>query len=67
MEIYELETKNGRTFRVAIANNSQMKRLNKVISDNKNGKSYEKFIRVDCIKNGIHSIKDFEKLSDSLQ
>jgi hypothetical protein len=66
MNIFELETKNGRVFRVAIENKSQLNRLRKVIADNKN-KSYEVFTRIDDNKlNGIHDIKTFERLADSL-
>jgi len=65
MKIYELETKNGRVFRVAIENDNQQKRLSKIISENEK-KSYEKFIRIEVVKNGIHNIKEFEALADSL-
>lgn len=65
MMIYELETKNGRTFRVAVANKSQEKRLMKVIGDNKS-KSYEVFVRVEVVNNGIHDVKQFESLAHSL-
>ena len=65
MNIWELETKNGRIFRVAIENDSQTKRLIKKIAENKN-KTYEVFTRVETVKNGIHNIKDFEGLADSL-
>ena len=65
MNIYELETKNGRTFRVAIENDSQLTRLYKKVEENKT-KTYEVFTRVECITNGIHNIKDFETLVDSL-
>lgn len=67
MNIWELETKNGRIFRVAIENKSQLKRIKKVIADNKN-KEYEIFIRIDTnALNGIHEIKSFENLANSLQ
>jgi len=65
MKCYELETKNGRTFRVAINNDSQEQRLLKKVNENK-GK-YEEFVRVEVVMDGIHDIKDFEKLADSLQ
>lgn len=65
MKIYELETKNGRVFRVAIQNPGQEKRLFKVIGDNKK-KDYEVFSRVECTNNGIHDIANFEKLADTL-
>lgn len=65
MQIFELETKNGRIFRVAIVNKSQKQKLFKAIADNKN-KSYEVFVRTEVITNGIHDIKQFEKLADSL-
>jgi len=63
--VYELETKNGRIFRVAVDNKNQIDRLFKKVNENK-GK-YEEFIRIEVITNGIHNIKDFEKLADSLQ
>jgi len=66
MQIYELETKNGRIFRVAVENKSQEKRLDKIVAKNKD-KSYEVFTRIECVKNGIHNIKDFEALVNSLQ
>lgn len=66
MKIWELETKNGRIFRVAIQNENQQKRLMKKIKENES-KSYENFIRIEVVKNGIHDINDFEKLADSLQ
>lgn len=65
MKIYELETKNGRVFRVAVANKSQEKRLLRAVQNNKT-KSYEVFIRAEVVVNGIHDIKQFEKLADTL-
>jgi hypothetical protein len=65
MKIYELETKNGRIFRVGVTNRSQEKRLNKKIAENKK-RYYEVFTRIECVKNGIHNIKDFEALVDTL-
>jgi len=65
MKIFELETKNGRIFRVAIDNKNQEKRFLKKVAENKN-KSYEVFKRVECVKNGIHNIKDFEALANTL-
>lgn len=66
MNIWKLETQNGRVFKVAIANAAQEKRLRKVIAKNST-KTYEKFISVEVITNGIQSIKDFELLADTLQ
>ena len=65
MQIYELETKNGRIFRVATENKNQLDRLNRVVAKNKN-KTYEVFIRVEAVNNGIHNMKDFEAIADSL-
>lgn len=65
MEIWELETKNGRIFRVITENEHQVDRLRKIIHQNKQ-KSYEVFIRIEVVTNGIHCIKDFEKLANSL-
>ena len=64
MKIFELETKNGRLFRVSVSNESQKARLFKKIAENK-GK-YEEFKTINCVVNGIYGIKDFEKLADSL-
>ena len=66
MKVYELETLGGSIFRVAIYNKNQKLRLLKKIEENKS-KSYETFIRVEVVKNGIHDIKTFEKLADTLQ
>ena len=66
MNIWELETKNGRIFRVAVVNESQVKRMQKVIRDNKK-KGYEVFTRIDTnVCNGIHDIKQFEALAEKL-
>ncbi len=65
IKIYELETRNGRVFRVVVENPGQEKRLSKVVEDNKS-KTYEVFCRVECINNGIHDIASFEKLADTL-
>ena len=65
-KIYEIETKNGRVFRVSANNKSQEKRLLKIISDNKNHKTYETFVRVEVVTNGIHSIKQFEAIAANL-
>lgn len=65
IKIYELETKNGRIFRIAVNNKSQEKRFLKVIEDNKK-KSYEVFTRVEFLKNGINDIKQFEALASEL-
>ena len=65
IKIYELETRNGRVFRVVVENPGQEKRLFKVIGENKK-KSYEVFSRVECVNNGIHDIASFEKLADIL-
>ncbi len=35
MQIFELKTKNGRTFRVAVENKNQKARLDQVVRDNK--------------------------------
>ncbi|MDD3476619.1 MAG: hypothetical protein PHI38_07095 [Sulfurimonas sp.] len=65
MKIYTLETKNGRLFKVAVANKSQENRLLKVVEKNKS-KEYEVFTRVEAAANSIHNIKQFEELADSL-
>ncbi|MDD3466548.1 MAG: hypothetical protein PHE67_05290 [Campylobacterales bacterium] len=65
MTLYELETKNGRIFKVVVTNANQEKRLFEVVEDNKS-KTYELFCRVECINNGIHDIASFEKLADTL-
>ena len=65
MQVFELSTKNGRVFRVAVSNENQQKRLNKVIRENKE-KGYEVFTEIKCITSGIHSMKEFEALSEKL-
>ena len=64
MKIYELETKNGRTFRVAVANKNQLNRLMAKV-DRSKGK-YQEFTSVKVVTNGIHDIKEFEKIADTL-
>lgn len=66
MQIWEVETKNGRVFSVAINNANQEKRLKKVIADNNSKKTYEKFISQKVIAKSIHNIADFERLADTL-
>jgi len=66
MKIWELETKNGRIFRVCVANNNQEKKLLEIVEKNKE-KSYEIFTRVEPITNSVHSMKTFEHLAESLQ
>lgn len=66
MQIYEAQTKNGRIFRVAIENQSQKKRFLAAIAK-QDKSSYESFVRVESVDYGIHNIKDFEKLTHSLQ
>ena len=65
MTIIELETKNGRVYRVAINNANQKTRLNRVIEANKK-KGYEVFIRVETVQDGIHDIATFEKIANDL-
>ncbi len=66
MKIYELKTINGRVFRVVITDSkSQRDRLDKIVRDNKS-KDYEVFTSVKCVSNGIHNLKDFETIADSL-
>ena len=63
MNITELKTKDGRTFRVATENKSQVQRLNTIINNNKDA-----FISIDSnICNGVHSIKQFEKFKDTFK
>ncbi|MDY0246736.1 MAG: hypothetical protein RBR26_07425 [Methanosarcina mazei] len=66
MKIYYVETKNGRAFKVAVANNAQEKKFLRIVENNKS-KNYETFTRVEVAVNGIHDIKQFEQLADSLQ
>ena len=64
VEIYELETRNGRVFRVAVANKNQLNRLMAKV-DRSKGK-YQEFINVKVVTKGIHDIKAFEKTADTL-
>lgn len=66
MKIYELETKNGRVFRVGVANKSQEVRLLRAANKVNTTKTYEVFTRVEVVVSGIHDIKQFEKLADTL-
>ena len=66
MQILELVTKNGRTFRVAIANANQEKRLNEIIEGHNNQKPYEQFVSQKVIIKGVHDIADFESLVTTL-
>jgi len=65
MQIVRLETKNGRVFKIAINNENQKKRLQKVINDNKN-KSYEVFVKVEYIEEGVQDIKQLENINKYL-
>ena len=65
IKIYELETKNGRTYRVAITNKNQEKRLHKIIKDSEKNK-YEKIIRVEVIMRGIQDIGEIEAITKEL-
>lgn len=65
MNIYELETNNGRVFRVSIDNDAQLARLNRAIKTKDGG--YEAFKRCEVVLNGIHDIKSFENLVQTLQ
>lgn len=65
MQVFKVETKNGRVFKVAIENSSQEKRLLKVINDNK-GKDYEHFTNIKRVEHDVHNIKEFEALASTL-
>ena len=65
MKIYELETKNGRVYKVAIANKNQELKFRKTLRENEK-KSYEVFTKVKCIYNSIHDINDFINLANKL-
>lgn len=64
MNIYQVETVNGRFFRIAINSDAQKKRMMKVINNSQD--KYERFINLKCINNGVHNIKDFESISGEL-
>ena len=66
MEIVELETKNGRIFKVYIKDNDHYNRLQQVISDNKTRK-YETFTRITTITKGVYPIGSFERLCNRLE
>ena len=66
MQILELKTKNGRTFRVAIENANQEKRLNNILDKHNNQKPYEQFISKKVVEKGVHNIADFESLVTTL-
>ena len=64
-KIYKLTTRNGREFRVVVTNENQEKRLRNTVAASK-GK-YEELTLHEPVLNGIHDIKSFEKLAESLQ
>jgi len=66
MRIVELETKNGRIFKVYIKDEDQYTRLQQVISDNKTRK-YETFKRITTITKGVYPIEEFERLCNTLE
>jgi hypothetical protein len=59
--LFEIKFYDGRKFNVYCANSSQINRFLKFVYKNKNDIEYWK----DSI-NGIHSIKDFEKINNNL-
>jgi hypothetical protein len=59
--LFEIKFYNGSKFNVFCANSSQINRFLKFVYKNKNHIEYWK----DSI-NGIHSIKDFEKINNNL-
>lgn len=58
--LFEIKFYNGSKFNVFCANSSQINRFLKFVHKNKNNIEYWK----DSI-NGIHSIKDFEKITNN--
>ncbi|MCK9552333.1 hypothetical protein [Aquamicrobium sp.] len=65
-QIYLVETRNGRAFRVFVKNKNQKERLFKMVKNQKEDK-YEKVILVKDVLNGIHELKEFEAILNSLQ
>lgn len=59
--LFEIKFYNGSKFNVFCANSTQINRFLKFINKNRNKIEYWK----DTI-NGIHSIKDFEKINNNL-
>ena len=64
IKVYKLTTKNGREFRVKVENESQERRLRKIVDASK-GK-YEELTLHEPILNGIHDIKSFERTAETL-
>ena len=56
-KVFELETKNGRVFRVLVENQSQEKRLFKIMFDDSKNLGDEELVKIHCELNGIHNLK----------
>ena len=66
-KVFELETKNGRVFRVLVENQSQEKRLFKIMFNDSKNLGDEELVKIHCELYGIHSLKQFEDHYKSLQ
>ena len=66
-KVFELETKNGRIFRVLVENDTQEKRLFKIMFDDSKNLGGEELVKIHCELYGIHSLKQFEDYYKSLQ
>lgn len=67
MKVHELETKNGRVFRVITNNDAQERRLFSLMFDGAGRRNDgEELVKISTVLNGIHSIKEFEDYYGSL-
>ena len=65
-KVFELETKNGRIFRVLVENDTQEKRLFRIMFDDSKNLGDEELVKIHCELYGVHNIKDFEDYYSSL-
>ena len=65
-DIVELETKNGRIYKVSIQSEHHLKRLKKIIHHNKT-KKYEIFTNISIVESRVYSIGEFEESCKALQ
>ena len=66
-KVFELETKNGRVFRVLVKNDSQEKRLFKIMFDDFERLGDEQLVKIHCEVYGIHDLKQFEDYYTALK
>lgn len=65
-KVFELKTKNERIFRVLVENDTQEKRLFRIMFDDSKNLGDEQLVIIHCELYGVHNIKDFEDYYSSL-